>query len=221
MFVITPKYKYKLIEVLLVLISFEVGIFIYFSPLLRAKVLSSPFFLFSVMYWFYAIFFYQPMSLVEFGLHLENIFRNLFLGITLAVGLYILWLGYLYLTQRSICLPHYGGSLLVVISLILIPLFEEFLFRGYAQNRLKGIFPPLARIILISIMLAGYKWAIHFFRMQSFLKFCDIVGISFVGSLICSYTLERTKSLITPIIIHIIWDSLVYISLSTLPWWMI
>ncbi len=214
-------YKNRFIEVLVVLLSFEAGVLIYFSPFQKAKVLAIPFLLLSVLYWFYAVFWYQPMSLTDYGLNFKNLSKNLFFATIIAIGGYILWLSYLYITQRLIFLPRYGGSLLVAFSLITVPLFEEFLFRGYAQNRLKGVLSPLFRVIFISVILAGYKWVIHLFQIHSFLQFCDIVIVSFIGSLVCSYALERTKSLITPIVIHIIWDSLVYISLSALPWWMI
>jgi len=213
--------RYKFVEVLAVLLSFGIGVFIYFSPFQKFKILAILFLLVSVLCWFYAIFWYQPMSLTDYGLSLKNLLRNLFFAIIIAIGGYILWLGYIYITQRSVSLPRYGGSLLVVFSLIAVPLFEEFLFRGYAQHRLKGVLSPLFRVVLISIMLAGYKWAIHFFQIHSFLQFCDIVVVSFIGSLVCSYALEQTESLITPITIHIIWDCLLYISLPALPWWMI
>lgn len=80
-------------------------------------------------------------------------------------------------------------------SLIAAPIFEEILFRGLIQGELMRAFPVPAAIVISSLIFA----VAHGLLFQSVFTF-------FVG-LALGYALYKTGSLLTGIVIHIIFNS--------------
>lgn len=84
-----------------------------------------------------------------------------------------------------------------------IPLFEEFLFRGIVQTWFRTRLGRLNAILLSSAMFAG----VHFSFEQG-LSNIELLGSLFVFSLFLGYVYERQQSLVAPVALHSLFNAI-------------
>lgn len=98
-----------------------------------------------------------------------------------------------------------AGPLHFIIALISIlvfaPLVEEFLFRGLLQNCLKNIFGVKKSIIFTSAIFALF----HYAEAQGVSNFTIIISL-FVLSLFVGFAYEKQRSLLSPIMLHALFN---------------
>jgi uncharacterized protein len=85
----------------------------------------------------------------------------------------------------------------LIAVIILAPLLEEFLFRGLLQNALRQKLEPVTAIIISSVIFAFF----HYNNAQGALNIVLIPSL-FVFALFLGFIYEKTRSLISSIILH-------------------
>ena len=90
------------------------------------------------------------------------------------------------------------------------PLIEEFLFRGFLNNLLRGKVNTFVRMSIVSILFA----AIHMpYYIQNWIQFIAY----FIGSIILLLVYERRRSLFDAILLHSLYNSLLVILFIEIP----
>ena len=90
------------------------------------------------------------------------------------------------------------------------PLIEEFLFRGFLNNLLRGKVNTFVRMSIVSILFA----AIHIpYYIQNWIQFIAY----FIGSIILLLVYERRRSLFDAIILHSLYNGLLVILFLEIP----
>jgi len=87
-----------------------------------------------------------------------------------------------------------GYVWMVLYAVIGAPLAEEILFRGFVQGYLRRLFPPAGAIVLSALLFAFFHQPVH-----------AAIAVFLLG-LILGYQRERTRSLLAPIITHILFN---------------
>ena len=90
------------------------------------------------------------------------------------------------------------------------PLIEEFLFRGFLNNLLRGKVNTFVRMSIVSILFA----AIHMpYYIQNWIQFIAY----FIGSIILLLVYERRRSLFDAILLHSLYNGLLVILFIEIP----
>ena len=90
------------------------------------------------------------------------------------------------------------------------PLIEEFLFRGFLNNLLRGKVNTFVRMSIVSILFA----AIHMpYYIQNWIQFIAY----FIGSIILLLVYERRRSLFDAILLHSLSNGLLVILFIEIP----
>ncbi len=98
----------------------------------------------------------------------------------------------------------FGGArreaILVLTSCLLAPVAEELVFRGILYRIVREWWPVWLCTILVSILFAALHWT---FGQNPLLPFC--------GSVIFCLVYEKTKSILSPVLVHITGNLIIYI----------
>ena len=88
-------------------------------------------------------------------------------------------------------------TLLLILTIIIAPMVEEFLFRGLLLNFFKTY---LGRKLGIFLSAIGFS-AFHYSSSQKFANLPILISLFFLGAVL-GFVYEKRKSLITPIMLH-------------------
>ena len=89
------------------------------------------------------------------------------------------------------------------------PLIEEFLFRGFLNNLLRGKVNTFIRMSIVSILFA----ALHFTYIHNWIQFLDYL----IGSIVLFLIYERRRSLFDAILLHSLLNGLLVILFIEIP----
>lgn len=92
---------------------------------------------------------------------------------------------------------------------------EELLFRGVIQTRIREVFPPVAGVVVASIIFAGIHLPALSLGAPLSAKLTTLV-VLLGPSLILGASYEYTDNLVVPILIHGSYDALLFIGLYAL-----
>ena len=136
--------------------------------------------------------------------------------------IYNLWSSWAYGTDRSklvdfffrVSLPRtidkYIFALEAIGLVFIAPFVEEFLFRGFLNNLLRGKVNTFVRMSIVSILFA----AIHMpYYIQNWIQFIAY----FIGSIILLLVYERRRSLFDAILLHSLYNGLLVILFLEIP----
>ncbi len=98
--------------------------------------------------------------------------------------------------------PYLFGSTFICM-ILLVPVLEEMLFRGFLQTWLGGLFSRKTSIVLTSIVFALF----HFSYSQG-LRNVEFIAALFVLSCFLGYIYERQGSLWAPIGLHVFFNTI-------------
>jgi hypothetical protein len=98
-------------------------------------------------------------------------------------------------------------AIFLLTSCFLAPVAEELVFRGILYRLARERWPAWVCTIPVSILFAALHWTFH---QSSLLPFC--------GSVIFCLIYEKTKSILSPILVHITGNLIIYV-LPLLPLW--
>jgi membrane protease YdiL (CAAX protease family) len=96
--------------------------------------------------------------------------------------------------------PHLSMWLIVVLSCVVAPIFEELCFRGYILGKLTRALGPTDALVIQAALF-------------SVLHLAPVIFVShFLMGLAFGYLARATKSLYPPMALHAAWNSLVILS---------
>jgi membrane protease YdiL (CAAX protease family) len=162
-----------------------------------------------------------PMTLRDFKLTTDKWWLHTVIGIGIAFfgwyyfSLYNKW------TRGQPLTLAYGGSIGVILSATAVSLAEEIFFRGYLQNSLRIKFSLWMRVFIAVAAMAFYKNVVHLWQGMSLHQHIELFIIGVLHNILASVWMERSDSLVGPIVLHIAWDLLVYAPLTSIPYWII
>lgn len=90
------------------------------------------------------------------------------------------------------------------------PLIEEFLFRGFLNNLLRGKVNTFVRMSIVSILFAALHFPYYIHNWIQFLAY-------FIGSIILFLVYERRRSLFDAILLHSLYNGLLVILFIEIP----
>ena len=136
--------------------------------------------------------------------------------------IYNLWSSWAYGTDRSklvdfffranlpLTTDKYIFALEALGLVCFAPLIEEFLFRGFLNNLLRGKVNTFIRMSIVSILFA----AIHFpYYIHNWIQFIDYL----IGSIVLFLVYERRRSLFDAILLHSLFNGLLVILFIEIP----
>lgn len=151
-----------------------------------------------------------------FGLHVQTVGRDLVFAVINFVAVYplillllwvVVWIGEfiagpgfeMQVNEGLVALTEYNKpwlkALVIFFAVIVVPIFEEILFRGLLQSMLTGfIGRPWPAILIASFAFTSMHPWMHFPAL-------------FVLSIALGYAYERSGSLLRPIFIHTIFNA--------------
>ncbi len=175
------------------------------------------------------IIFVECYYLKDFGFHKDNIWKNIaftfillfivgiiFVGI---LGIIVLGLSSVRLIDLNLILGtpisiNWYGLASFPFQLICVGVSEELLFRGYFFTKLRSTNLGYIRSILVSSVFFGLFHVCWYISPQSpwfisdFEQMVSHVGFTFIFGIMMCIIFERTRSLVAPIIIHGLSNSL-------------
>jgi membrane protease YdiL (CAAX protease family) len=172
-------------------------------------------------YWGYAIRRGPGLSWSDFKLTTNKLWLNVLIAIGLAIfgwfyfSLYSTW------TRGRPLQLGYGGSLSAIMAIIVVSVAEEVYFRGYLQNRLSRRYRMLSRVLIAVIAMALYKNIVHLWDGMSLILHVELLLVGILHNILPSLWLEWSGSLVGPLVLHVVWDLLVYAPQGTIPDWVI
>ena len=135
--------------------------------------------------------------------------------------IYNLWSSWAYGTDRSKLVDFFFRADLTLttdkfifaldaLGLVFIaPLIEEFLFRGFLNNLLRGKVNTFIRMSIVSILFA----TLHFTYIHNWIQFLDYL----IGSIVLFLVYERRRSLFDAILLHSLYNGLLVILFIEIP----
>jgi membrane protease YdiL (CAAX protease family) len=105
-----------------------------------------------------------------------------------------------------------------VALIMILPVVEEFLFRGYIQSGLQKRYNYLVAIIIASFLFSLIHFPISIFyfeysdRAYSAVELFSQMYHTFFGGLFLGYLYYKSKSVGPPIVMHIVWNLIVTIT---------
>ena len=135
--------------------------------------------------------------------------------------IYNLWSSMAYGTGRSklvdfffranlpLTTDKYIFALEALSIVVIAPFVEEFLFRGFLNNLLRGKVNTFIRMSIVSILFA----ALHFTYLHNWIQFLDYL----IGSIVLFLVYERRRSLFDAILLHSLYNGLLVILFIEIP----
>lgn len=135
--------------------------------------------------------------------------------------IYNLWSSWAYGTGRSKLVDFFFTANLTLttdkfifaldaLELVFIaPFVEEFVFRGFLNNLLRGKVNTFIRMSIVSILFA----ALHFTYIHNWIQFLDYL----IGSIVLFLVYERRRSLFDAILLHSLSNGLLVILFIEIP----
>jgi membrane protease YdiL (CAAX protease family) len=154
-------------------------------------------------------------SFEDFSLKKEKWGLNIAIGVILGLFMFVL-----YVVHKKFPLSTIAFNPSIVVAVVVVAAAEEFFFRGYLQGKLSKDFNIISKIIIVTILFGLYKVSV-FSSMRTFMSVAQIVVISCIGSVILSVEMEKMQNLLAPVISHVLWDTLVYSNMESIPSWIV
>jgi membrane protease YdiL (CAAX protease family) len=194
---------------------------LYYTRLPRYQVLSLLVLATVAVYLSYATRREPGMSWRDFKLNKHR----LWLSVTIAIGLAFFgwfWFSlYTNWTRGHFLKLGYGGSFAVLLTIVAVSVAEELFFRGYLQNRLGYRYSMWTRVLIAVVALAFYKNLIHMWEGLPLALHLELFLLGVLHNILPSLWMEWSGSLVGPLVLHVVWDLLVYAPMASIPYWVI
>ena len=147
-------------------------------------------------------------------------------GLYALIGLLVILPGwffdslYMYLTGRGWLQFGIATAPPLIISIVAIGISEELFFRGYIQGRLKSLGSNRwVRIIVVCALFMFYKVLIHVWEGWPITVYLEFFLFGAFKMLFETFWVDWTGSIVTPIVIHIGWDLIIFQGYAGVPPW--
>jgi membrane protease YdiL (CAAX protease family) len=194
---------------------------LYYTRSLPFQALSLLVLIAVAIYWSHAIRHGTGLSRRDLKLTSRRLWLHALLALLLAIFGWFYFSIYLSVTRGQPIKVGYGGSLPAVLTIIVVASAEELFFRGYLQNRLSQHHPLWRRVLLAVVALALYKNVVHMWEGMPLILHVELLLVGILHNILPSLWMEWSGSLVGPLLLHVIWDLLVYAPMETIPYWVI
>ena len=194
---------------------------LYYTRTLLYQVFSLFILITTVIYWVLLLRRDPAMTWRDFKLTTDKWWLHTVIAVLLAIFGWYYFSLYLNWTRGQPLTLGYGGSIGVVLSAVAVSVAEELYFRGYLQNRLKSRYSLWVRVIIAVAAMAFYKNVVHLWQGMSPILHLELFLIGVLHNILASLWMEWSDSLIGPIVLHVVWDLLVYAPMTAVPYWII
>jgi membrane protease YdiL (CAAX protease family) len=147
-------------------------------------------------------------------------------GLYLVVGLLLIMPAWLFESLRSYLTGRGWLSLSVtrspslILSILAVATSEEVFFRGYLLGRLKSLGTSRwARIVVVSVVFMFYKTLVHSWEGWAPIVYFEFFAFGAFEMMFPTFWVDWTSSILTPIMIHIGWDLIMFQEYMGLPYW--
>lgn len=207
-------------EAALVIFGFYLGIFFYYSRRFPLSFIGLNAVTVTAFYLAYSLKYVNPTSLRALHVTRQRA------GLYLLVGLLLILPGwffdslYSYLTGSGWLELSVTTSLPLILSILAVATCEELFFRGYVLGRLKALGGRRwARILLVSALFIFYKVLVHAWAGWPLAAYVEFFVFGALKMLFETWWVDQTGSVVTPIVIHIGWDLIMFQAYTGLPPW--
>jgi membrane protease YdiL (CAAX protease family) len=160
-------------------------------------------------------------SWATFKLVKTKLWRDIIIALALAVFGWF-WYGfYIHLTRGHWIPFGFGGSYTAILAIIAVSVAEELFFRGYLQNHLGDQYSRVVRILIAVVALALFKNIVHVWEGLPLSLHLELFFLGVLHNTLASIWLEWSGNLAGPLVLHVVWDLLVYAPMSEIPYWVI
>jgi membrane protease YdiL (CAAX protease family) len=207
-------------EVTLVILGLYVGLFLYYSRHLPWPFVGLGGLTLTALYLACSLKYANPTSLS--ALHITRKRAGLYL----LVGLLLILPGwffdslYSYVVGRGWLPLGIASSPPLILSILAIAICEEVFFRGYLLGRLKLLGGNRwVRIVLVCALFMLYKVVVHSWEGWPFAAYAEFFVFGAFKMLFETFWVDWTGSIVTPIVIHIGWDLIMFQGYTGPPPW--
>lgn len=194
---------------------------LYYTRILALQLLSVLVLLIVAVYWIQAIRRRGGMSWSDLKLTTDKLWLYVLLGVALAFFGWFWYSLYLYWTRGQSLRLGFGGSFPAILAILAVSVAEELFFRGYLQNRLAPRHSLWQRVLIAVVALSFYKVIVHMWEGLPLVLQVELFLLGVLHNVLPSLWMEWSDSLVGPLVMHVVWDLLVYAPLSAIPYWVI
>ncbi|EKF48456.1 caax amino protease family protein [Thermosipho africanus H17ap60334] len=149
------------------------------------------------------------LKLVDMGISFGDTKKGLLILTFIGIPLFII----AYITSKNAKIYnfrylYFKSKWQIIYFWILVGPTEEFLFRGLIQSYLKLKYSSITAILLSSLLFTLFHLLNVLTKNESWKIFLNLLPTRFIISIILGFSLDFSKSLIYPIIIHNIIDGI-------------
>jgi len=163
--------------------------------------------------WLLPLLYIVPKDKLKFsdlGITLKNLFPSMYLSLALGVGFAFLGLLANFAKYGGINFGANIGSLFIGTSIVIsfmTAITEELVFRGYLLGIFIKKYNEELSIALTTILWTAIHAPIAFFIWElSGLQIVLYLGLTFVYGLGASVLFIRTRNIIAPVFLHVLWE---------------
>ncbi len=161
----------------------------------------------------------RPMGLKDFKLTRQRWLLNTLVAIGIAIFGWFFFRYYVLFTRGEWIPLGYGGSVPAIFAILAVSVAEELFFRGYLQNRLADRYGLVARVLIAVVAIALYKNVVHMWEGMPLVLHAELFLIGVLHNVVVSLFMEKSGSLVGPLVLHVVWDLMVYAPLPGIPHW--
>lgn len=194
---------------------------LYYTRQLPLQVLSLFLLLAVAAYWGYTLRRGEGLTWRDLKLTTRKLWLNVLIGIGLAIFGWFYFSLYNYWTRGRPLELGFGGSYPAILAILAVSVTEEIFFRGYLQNRLSRRHSLWPRVLMAVFAMAFYKNIVHMWEGMPLILHLELLFVGILHNILPSLWMEWSGSLVGPIVLHVVWDLLVYAPRDTIPYWVI
>ena len=208
-------------EAALAILGLYLGIWLYYSKRSPWIVIGLTSLTLTALYLAYSLKYVNPTPLSTLNITRKRMGLYFLAGLLLVIpGWFLDSLLSKYLLGRSYPPLGIAKSPLLILSILAVAIGEEVFFRGYLLGRLRSLdINKWARIALVSALFMFYKVLVHSWEGRPLAQYIEFFAFGAFRMLLPTFWADWTGSIVTPIIVHIGWDLIMFQSYSGLPPW--
>ncbi|KKR11848.1 MAG: hypothetical protein UT39_C0002G0029 [Candidatus Woesebacteria bacterium GW2011_GWA1_39_21] len=152
----------------------------------------------------------EKLKIADLGITVKNFFPSIYLSLALGVGFAFLGIIANMAKYGGIDFGANIGSGFFATALFIsfaTSVTEEFVFRGYLLGRLMRKFDEWMSVALATVLWTAIHVPIIFFVWGiSGMQIAVYLGLTFIYGLGASVVFVRTKNLVAPTLLHVLWE---------------
>ena len=175
---------------------------------------------FTAIYLAYSLKYVNPTSLSALHITRQRAGLYLLVGLILILPAWFFDSLYAYVVGKGWLPLGVASSPALILSILAVASCEEVFFRGYLLGRLKSLGGNRwGRILLVCALFMFYKVLVHSWEGWSLAAYAGFFVFGAFKMLFETGWVDWTGSIVTPIVIHIGWDLIIFQGYTSPPPW--